>query len=64
MVTCPLCTKVQLVYVQAPTTTSCFYCGARWIQRGDEQDGVIGMGSPTSALRSPGQFHPTTEETR
>jgi methylaspartate ammonia-lyase len=64
VVRCPVCTKVQLVYVQGPTRTSCYYCGARWIQRGADQDGIIGLGSPQSALRSMGRFHPTTEETR
>ena len=63
MVRCPVCTKVQLVYVQGPTRTSCYYCGARWVQSGDEQDGIIGLGWPESALRSMRQAQPTTEET-
>jgi hypothetical protein len=63
VVRCPVCTKVQLVYVQGPTRTSCYYCGARWVQSGDEQDGIIGLGSPESALRSMRQAQPTTEET-
>ena len=64
MVRCPVCTKVQLVYVQGPTRTSCYYCGARWFQQGAEQEGIVGLGSPPSAMRSMGQFHPTTEEMR
>jgi hypothetical protein len=64
VVSCPVCTKVQLVYVQGPTRTSCYYCGARWVQSGDEQNGIIGLWSPPSVLRSMGRFHPTTEETR
>ena len=63
MVRCPVCIKVQLVYVRGPTRTSCYYCGARWVQSGDEQDGIIGLGSPESALRSMRQAQPTTEET-
>lgn len=63
MVRCPVCTKVQLVYVQGPTRSSCYYCGARWIQQGDEQEGITGLGSPPSALRSMRQLHSATEET-
>jgi hypothetical protein len=61
VVRCPVCTKIQVVYVQGPTRTSCYYCGARWVQSGDEQDGIIGLGSPESALRSMRQAQPTTE---
>jgi hypothetical protein len=64
VVKCPNCTKVQLVYVQGPTRTSCYYCGARWIQSGDEQEGIIGLGSPRSAMRFVSQTQPTAEETR
>jgi methylaspartate ammonia-lyase len=64
VVRCPVCTKIQVVYVQGPTRTSCYYCGARWIQQGADQDGIIGLGSPQSVLRPMGRFHPTTEETR
>ncbi len=63
MVRCPACTKIQVVYVQGPTRTSCYYCGARWIQSGDEQDGLIGLGAPQSALRSMGKLQPTPEGT-
>ncbi len=63
MVRCPVCTKNQLVYVESPSLTSCYYCGARWRQSGADQDGIIGLGAPQSALRSMGPFHPTTEET-
>jgi len=63
VVKCPNCTKIQLVYVQGPTRTSCYYCGARWVQSGDEQDGIIGLGSPQSGVRSMRQTQPTTEET-
>jgi hypothetical protein len=64
VVSCPVCTEVQLVYVQGPTRTSCYYCGARWVQSGDEQNGIIELGFPSSVLRSIGRFHPTTKETR
>jgi len=63
VVRCPVCTKIQLVYVQGPTRTSCYYCGARWVQSGDEQNGIIGLGSPPSVLRSMRQAQPTAEET-
>jgi hypothetical protein len=63
LVRCPACTKIQVVYVQAPTRTSCYYCAARWIQSGDEQDGLIGLGAPQSALRSMGKLQPTPEGT-
>ena len=63
MVRCPVCMKNQLAYVQGPTGTSCYYCGARWIQQGAEQAGVVALGASQSALRSMGEFHPT-EETR
>jgi hypothetical protein len=64
VVRCPVCTKIQLVYMQVPTRTSCYYCGARWFQSGDEQDGIIGLAAPPSALRSMGQRHSTTEGMR
>jgi len=64
VVRCPVCTKIQVVYVEAPTRTSCYYCGARWIQQGAEQEGIIGLGSPPSALRSMRQVQPTAEGTR
>jgi len=54
MVRCPVCTKVQVVYVRGPMRTSCYYCGARWIQRGSDQDAVIARQAPESALRSMG----------
>ncbi len=54
MVRCPVCTKVQVVYVQGPTRTSCYYCGARWIQHGTDQDAIIARDGPESALRSMG----------
>jgi hypothetical protein len=64
VVRCPVCTKVQLVYVQGSSGTSCYYCGARWFQSGDEQDGIVGLTAPPSALRSMGQSHATPKETR
>jgi hypothetical protein len=64
VIRCPVCTKIQVVYVQSPTRTSCYYCGARWIQSGDEQDGIIGLGAPQSALRSMGKLQSTTEGPR
>jgi hypothetical protein len=64
VVRCPVCTKIQVVYVHGPTRTSCYYCGARWVQSGDEQDGVIGLAAPASAMRSMGMSRSTTEGTR
>jgi hypothetical protein len=64
MIRCPVCTKIQMVYVQGPSRTSCYYCGVRWVQSGDEQDGIIGLGAPQSALRSMRKLHSTTEGTR
>jgi len=59
VVRCPICSETQLVYVQGPDPTSCYYCGATWVQSGDEQDGVMGPGSGHPASRS-GQLHQTT----
>ncbi len=64
MVRCPVCTKIQLVYVHGPTRTSCYYCGARWIQQEAEQSSIIGQASPRSAMRFMAPFQPTVEETR
>ena len=63
MVTCPICTKTQLVYVRGPSGTSCYYCGAHWVQRSSEP-GDISDQRLASAMGSHGTFHPTTEETR
>lgn len=46
MVRCPVCTKVQLVHVVGPARTSCYYCGARWVQGEDEQFDVIAPDAP------------------
>jgi hypothetical protein len=62
VVKCPVCMKVQVVYARAPARTSCYYCGARWIQDGADQDGVTGRGAPDSALRSMGHPHPRAGE--
>ena len=64
MVRCPVCTKVQLVYVRSPARTTCYYCAARWLQSGDEQDGIIGRTGPGSASPSIGTLRSTTEGTR
>ncbi len=64
MVRCPLCTKIQLVFVKGPTRTSCYSCGAQWVQRHNEQQAAIGPGSPQYALHSMSQTHSATEETR
>jgi len=62
VVRCPVCVKIQLVYVQSPTRTSCYYCGARWFQSGDEQD--VGGTAAQSALPSIGKLRSTTDGTR
>ncbi len=59
MVRCPVCTKIQVVYVEGPTRTSCHYCGGRWMQSGDEQNGVVGHASPGPAV----QLQQTTKDT-
>ena len=64
MVRCPDCVEIQLVYVQSPTRTSCYYCGARWFQSGDEQDGIVGRMAAQSALPSIGMLRSTTDGTR
>lgn len=64
MVRCPICTKIQVVYVKGPTRTTCYYCGTRWVQEGADQLSIIGLGSPPSALRSMRLARPTSEETR
>jgi hypothetical protein len=64
VVRCPVCTKIQVVFVQGPTRTSCYYCGARWVQSADQQDGIIGLAAPQSALRSMRKHHSSTEGTR
>ena len=61
---CPVCTKVQLAYVEGPTRTPCYYCGARRFQSDDEQDGIIGPPAPRSALPSMGKLQPTTDGAR
>src|SRR5438132_10376989 len=42
VVRCPVCAKVLQVYVLAPKRTSCYFCGARWVQRGEEQTAILG----------------------
>jgi hypothetical protein len=54
VVRCPVCTKVQVVYVQRPARTSCYYCGARWIQHGADQEAIVAREAPESALHSMG----------
>ena len=61
MVRCAVCTKVQLAYVEGLTRTSCYYCGARWFQSGDEQGGIIGPTALRSAFPSMGTLQPPTE---
>jgi hypothetical protein len=62
VVRCPICEKNQLAYFQSPRTTSCYYCGARWIQSGEEQAGIIARGSPGVAV--PMQLQATAKESR
>jgi hypothetical protein len=46
MVRCPGCEKTQLVHVVAPARTSCYYCGASWVQTEDEQHNVVALEAP------------------
>jgi hypothetical protein len=52
MISCPVCDEPQLVYVAGPTVTSCYYCRARWVQEGSEQNGIERAASPPSTPRS------------
>jgi hypothetical protein len=40
MVRCPICEAVQIGFLLSPRPTSCFYCGATWLQDGSEQTAV------------------------
>jgi hypothetical protein len=40
MVRCPVCESVQIGYRVSPRPTSCYYCGATWLQDGGEQTAV------------------------
>jgi hypothetical protein len=41
VVRCPVCAMVLQIYVLAPKRTSCYYCGARWVQDGEEQTAIL-----------------------
>jgi ribosomal protein S27E len=40
MVRCPVCESVQIGFLVSPRPTSCYYCGAVWVQDGSEQSAV------------------------
>jgi hypothetical protein len=40
MVRCPICESVQIGFLVSPRPTSCYYCGATWLQDGSEQSVV------------------------
>ena len=40
MTECPVCASIQIVYVVGPRPTTCYYCGATWVQDGNAQTGV------------------------
>ena len=40
MVRCPVCESVQIGFLVSPRPTSCYYCGASWLQDGSEQSAV------------------------
>ena len=42
MVRCPACESVQIGFLVSPRPTSCYYCGATWLQEGSEQRAVQG----------------------
>jgi hypothetical protein len=42
MVRCPACESVQIGFLVSPRPTSCYYCGATWLQEGSEQSAVRG----------------------
>jgi hypothetical protein len=43
MVRCPVCESVQIGFLVSPRPTSCYYCGATWLQDGSEQTSVRGV---------------------
>lgn len=43
MVSCPICESPQIGFLVSPRPTSCYYCGATWLQDGSEQTGVRGV---------------------
>ena len=40
MVRCPVCESVQVGFLASPRPTSCYYCGATWLQDGSDQKAV------------------------
>jgi ribosomal protein S27E len=42
MVRCPICESVQIGFLLSPRPTSCYYCGATWLQDGGQQTAVRG----------------------
>ena len=40
MVRCPVCKSVQVGFLVSPRRTSCYYCGATWLQDGSDQEAV------------------------
>jgi hypothetical protein len=52
MVRCPICESVQIGFLVSPRRTSCYYCGATWLQDESHQTGVQG------AQRRPGAHAP------
>jgi ribosomal protein S27E len=54
MTECPVCESIQIVYVVGPRVTTCYYCGATWIQDGNTQTTVSRPAIPAPMLYSPG----------
>jgi ribosomal protein S27E len=42
MVRCPICESVQIGFLVSPRRTSCYYCGATWLQDESQQTAVLG----------------------
>jgi ribosomal protein S27E len=42
MVRCPICELAQIGFLVSPRRTSCYYCGATWLQDENQQTAVRG----------------------
>jgi ribosomal protein S27E len=58
VLSCPVCSKDQLVHVVGPAHTSCYYCGATWVQSGDEQEDISPVGKDIAEPRAPERLLP------
>lgn len=54
MVRCPVCESVQIGFLVSPRRTSCYYCGATWLQDESQQTGVRGAQRRPDGARARG----------